>query len=144
MPATRASFQKNKSLKFSDYKEIPVGMNSVPVIDPRIRKYLFVLDNIERNTRRKFQHCQAFAMYQFLIEVCRHWRSLESRGFYDLDKAGTDELYWHINLRIRTIFNHKLDLYWLISGYDGSPLYSDGRDVDRFFVHRWHEHGVLY
>jgi len=125
-------------------KHIPDGRFNVPLIDPNVRKYLYVLDNIERNTRLKYRNCQPFALYQFMIEVCRHWRSLESRAFYDLDKAGSDELYWHINLRIREIFNYKLDLYWLISGFDGLPLYCDGRDVDRFFVHRWHEHGVLY
>lgn len=116
----------------------------VPVINPEINKYLYVLDNIERTTRRKYHKSQPYALYQFLMEVCRHWRDLESRGFSGLNKSATDELYWHINFRIRQIFNHKLDLFWLISGYDGYPLYRDGQDVDDFFVQRWHEHGVLF
>ena len=122
----------------------PTGHFHVPVIDIRIKKYIWVLDNIERNTRKLYCRCQPFALYKYMIEVCRHWRSLESRGFDGLDKAATDELYWHINLRTREIFNFKLDIFWLIAGFDGLPLYSDGRDVDPFFVHRWHEHGVLY
>lgn len=60
---------------------------------------------------------------QLLVDYCRYWRKLEAANFneldFDFDFDSISELYSKFNQNLREAFSARLDLYWLIQGYDG-------------------------
>ena len=113
-----------------------------PFINRSIKPYIYDLIDLQQQTRRKFCHSEPFALYQYLIEVCKYWRSLEANNFNNLIKPATDVLYWHINYLLSDFFTYRLDLYWLLPGFDGEPIYICGEDVDEFWIESW-SNGLL-
>lgn len=75
-------------------------------------------------------------LFHITMDFLRYWRDLEKSNFKDLDKDATDELYYYFTEKLRCIYDCHLDMYYLIYDIDGKPLYSDGKDPDRFWMTR--------
>lgn len=106
-------------------------------LNSKIRYHIYNLSDIERDNRRKFDACEPFVLYQLMIDYCRYWRKLEAANFNGLDFDSVSELYSKFNLTLREAFSTRLDLYWLIQGYDGKPLLQDGRQIELFWQRKY-------
>ncbi len=103
------------------------------IIHRNIRPYLYQLDEIYTDNRRKHSKHQAYMLYQVLLDFMRHWRHIELTEFDQLSDAAQDELYYFFTEKLLHIFDMHLDLYWLIPDLDGQPLFKNGREPDDFW-----------
>jgi hypothetical protein len=107
-------------------------------IHSEIRRYLYHLDTIQTQNRRKYAACQSFMLYRTLIDFLRYWRQLQTTELHKLSHSAQDELYYFFTEKLLHIFDSHLDLYWLIYDVDGKPLYEDGREPEPFWRKRLH------
>ncbi|MEH6649147.1 MAG: hypothetical protein V7707_03880 [Motiliproteus sp.] len=90
---------------------------------PKIRPYLYPLDDIETRARKNFGHCTGLYLHYITREFMRYWRELQQQDNEVLQGRGWDQLNFYFDQKLREIASARMEMEWLIFEYDDEQLF---------------------